>query len=472
MKKTILSVLMLLVCLTSYAQNRNICRLGIKYDISKNIQWGNGLPVITNIIPYSPAELVGVKMNDIIVAIDDIQTSELSRKEVEEILNLAGKTEMTLTIRNLENHSKQLLVKKECKKPNAITEDQLATAFSMYSLETTCEREFVCPFKTTATPDSVNFADYKTFAFSAIDENNSELETVINECIEKELTKKGMVVDIDNPDMIIQTFYFFDLNPIYSGVNKIMVEKEKTYRFNFLHNKMEAFPFLSPTAAEAEAEYLLQYGFRMIDQKEEPGRILWECEANELLESAYSLESYARTHTPLMCMQYPYIQFQRRVPFKVNQKTFNYTGINYDIDRLEFIADVDKNSPAYEAGLRPRDIIEKINDHKMNNSTEEFTAAYKGFITSTMEYRDPKTMFTDANGFTRCMYWDTFSYPKIAEAIQKPANKTAFSYLYHFAPYINPTGNNACTFKVKRDKNEMEIIVRPTIRQYVTVEIK
>lgn len=75
-------------------------------------------------------------------------------------------------------------------KGNAITEEQLATAFSMYSLETTSEREFVCPFKTTVTADPVDFGKFKTFAFSAIDENNSKLETAINESIEKELTKR------------------------------------------------------------------------------------------------------------------------------------------------------------------------------------------------------------------------------------------------------------------------------------------
>ena len=305
MKKAIWSVLLLLACFTGFAQNRKICRLGIKYDISKNAQWGIGRPVITNIIPYSPAELVGIKMNDVIIAIDDIQTSELSREEVDQMLNLAGKTEMTLTIGNLKNPAKQILIKKECKKSNAITEDQLATAFSMYSLETTSEREFTCPFKTTVTSDPVDFGKFKTFAFSAIDENNSELETTINESIEKELTKKGMSVDIDNPDILIQTFYFFDKNPNYKGANKILVEKEPTYRYNFLHSKMEPFPFLSPTAAEAEAEYLLQFGFRLIDQKEVPGRILWECEANELLESSYHLDDYARIHAPLMCMQYP-----------------------------------------------------------------------------------------------------------------------------------------------------------------------
>ncbi|MDR3993976.1 DUF4136 domain-containing protein, partial [Parabacteroides sp.] len=362
--------------------------------------------------------------------------------------------------------------KKECKKGNAITEEQLATAFSMYSLETTSEREFVCPFKTTVTADPVDLGKFKTFAFSAIDENNSKLETAINESIEKELTKKGMTVDTDRPDIIVQTFYFFDKNPNYKGANKILVEKEPIYRYNFNHSKMETFPFLNSMSAEAEAEYLLQFGFRLIDQRDVPGRILWECEANELLEDSYRLDEYARIHAPLMCMQYPYVKYQRNVPFKVNQKTYNYTGLSYDIDRMEQIADVDKNSPAYAAGLRPRDIVEKINDQKMNYTAEEFSAAYKGFITNTMKYRDPKTQFTDANGFKRCMFWDTFKYSQVADAIQKPGNKTTYSYLYYYAPYINPSGNNACTFDIKRGKNKMEIIVRPTIRRSVTVEVK
>lgn len=235
---------------------------------------------------------------------------------------------------------------------------------------------------------------------------------------------------------------------------------------------MDTFPFLGNSAAEAEAEYLLQFGFRMIDHAFVPGRILWECEANELLEDSYKLEEYARVHVPLMLMQYPYVKYGRNVLYKVNQKTYNYTGISYDIDRLELITDVDRNSPAYAAGLRPRDVIERINDNKMNYSAEEFTAGYKNFISKTMKYRDPKTQFTDANGFKRCMYWDTFNYPKVADALQSSGNVGAFSYLFYYAPYVNPAGNNACTFDIKRGKNKMEIIVRPTIRREVTVEIK
>ena len=59
-----------------------------------------------------------------------------------------------------------------------------------------------------------------------------------------------------------------------------------------------------------------------------------------------------------MCMQYPYTKYGRNVPFKVSKKTYNYTGISYDIDKLDQVVDVDRNSPD-AAGIRPRDIIER-----------------------------------------------------------------------------------------------------------------
>lgn len=452
--------------------NASICRLGFTYDISQSKNWGNNKPVIKSVIPYSSAEQAGIKKNDVIEEINGVPVTKITTDEVEQALNPAGKNEVVLTIRNLASDARQVLVKKECKKSNAITEDQLATAYSMYSLETTHEREFVCPFKTTVTSDSVDFVTFNTFAFSTIDENNQELETTINECIKSELIHKGLTEDIEKPDLLVQTFYFFDKNPNYMGANRIVVSKEPVYRYNFSHSKMEKFPFLGNGAAETEAKYLLQFGMRLIDQKIVPGRVIWECEANELLEESYRLDEYARVHIPLMCMQYPYAKYTRNVPFKVNRKTYNYTGISYNIDKLDEVVSVDKNSPAYAAGIRPQDIVEKIGRNKMSFSAEEFSAGYKRFITSTMQYRDPKTMYTDANGFRYCMQWDIFKYPQIADAVQESDFLPAFTYLYYFAPYINPSGNNACTFIIKRGKNRSDIIIRPTIRSEVVVEIK
>ena len=474
MKSVILSASLLFAFLTGYAQSRSseICRIGFTYDISQSNNWGTHKPVITGVTPYSSAELTGLKQGDVVEEIDGVQTTEISPEEINELLNPAGKNDVILTISNLATESKQVMVKKDCKKVNSITEDQLATAFAMYSLETTGDRTFTCPFKTVVTTDSVNFGKFRTFVFAPIDENNRKLETAINKCIEKELTKKGMTVNAEEPDILIQTFYYFDKNPNFKGANKITVDKEQTYRYNCAQSKMEAFPFLNNSAAEAEAEYLLQFGFRMIDQVIIPGRVLWECEANELMEDSYKLDDYARIHVPLMLMQYPYVKYGRNVVFNVSQRTYNYTGISYDIDRLELVTGVAPHSPAYEAGVRTNDVIEEINNNSMKYSAEEFTSGYKSFITKTMQYRDPNTQFTDAGGFKRCMYWSTFSYPKVAEALHSSRYMGAFSYLFYYAPYINPEGNNACTFVVKRGKNKTEIVVRPTVRKEVSVEVR
>lgn len=475
MRKIILFLALLAAIHTtgnSQQKNETICRLGFDYDISQSRNWGYNQLVVTKVYPYSSAELAGLKRFDIIDTINGIDVRTISDGEIEQLLNPAGQSEVVMTVKNLAHDSRQILIKKDCKKSLSISEDQLASAFSMYSLETTKEVDFTCPFKTTVTKDTVSFGQFKTFAFSPIDENNRELEEKINENIKNELTKKGMTVDVVQPDILIQTYYYFDKNPNYIGANKIVVQKEAIYRYNLARNKVEKFPFLASNTSESEAEYLLQFGIRLIDQKLQPGRVLWECESNELMETAYSLDDYAQAHTPLMFMQYPYVKYSLNVPYHISMKSYNYTGISYDINRLELISEVKRNSPAYEAGIRAKDVVEKIGRNKMGYSSEEFSKAYKQFITKTLSYRDPKTIFTDSNGFKYCMLWDVFKYPQVADAINEPDNLGAFSYLYFFTPYINPTGNNACTFVIRRGKEKKEVIIRPTIHTETTIEVK
>ena len=452
--------------------DETICRLGFNYDISKNRNWGYQQLVVTKVYPYSSAESAGLKSFDIIESIHDMNVNTLSSEEIDQLLNPIGQSEVLLTVKNLSHGSRQILIKKDCKKRNAITEDQLASAFAMYSLETTREQDFTCPFKTNVTTDSVSFDQFKTFAFSPIDENNRKLEEHINESIENELSKKGLTLDNVQPDLLIQTYYYFDKNPNYAGANRLVVQKETIYRYNSVRQAIEQFPFLPTSASESEAAYLLQFGVRLIDQKLEPGRILWECEANEMMETAYALDDYAQIHVPLMFMQYPYTKYNRNVPYRVSLKSYNYTGISYDIDHLDRVIEVKRDAPAYAAGIRARDVIERIGRHRMNHTPEEFSSAYKQFITKTLGYRDPKSLFTDANGFPYCMTWDVFKYPQVVDALEEPDNLGAFSYLYYFTPYVNPSGNNACVFRIKRGKEKKEIIVRPTIRTEMTIEVK
>lgn len=476
MKRLIFAALLLLVGITLNAQSKNeiICRIGFTYEISKSSNWGFNQPIVLSVIPYSPAESAGIKPNDIIESIEGISTQNIQPEEISQLLNRAGKSEINLTIKNLKSPGQNFIIKKECKKENAITEEQLATAYEMYSLETTNERRFTCPFRYTTLPD-INFADFKTYAFTLPDSNNEELENTINECIGKELIKKGLMETSDNPDLLIQTFYFFDKNPNFQGQNKILIKKEPEYRFNPLTKKMEVFPFMPLSTSETEAEYLLQLGFRFIDRRNPDKnklQVIWECESNELLDEPYKLQEYAKIFIPLMCMQYPYIKNSTKTNYKVNYQTYNYTGISYDIDKLQQVVRVDRNSPAYAAGVRDKDIIESINKHTLNHTTEEFSAAYKKFILATMKYRNPATQFTNADGFKYCLLWDKFQYSKIAEALTQHKYLPAFSYLYYFTPYVNPEAVNTCNFVIKRGNNTIETTIRPTIRGTVTIEVE
>lgn len=107
----------------------------------------------------------------------------------------------------------------------------------------------------------------------------------------------------------------------------------------------------------------------------------------------------------------------------------------------------------------------------MDHTADEFTAAYRQFITNTLKYRDSGTRFTNANGFPNCMFWDKFKYTQIAKVFGNDKNMTAFSYLYYFAPYVNPLGTNVCTFQLRRGTEKLEYTIRPEFHSEKTIEL-
>jgi hypothetical protein len=474
LKRFILSVLLPLMVFSAQGQGQNptLCRLGFTYDISRSAAWGKGRLVITHIYPASSADLAGLQVHDIIEKIDGLPVEGLGSDDLAGRLNPAEKNEVTLTVGNLTERSRKVTVKKDCKRADAITESQLATAFAMYSLETTNERLFVCPFTTTA--DTIDCISFRTYTFAPVDENNRKLEETINTCIEKEFQQKGLVRNNAAPDLLVQTYYFYKKNPNYRARSAApaLSPPVYTWRYDCAAERMERFPFLNPATAETEAEYILQLGIRLIDARRKNGRVLWECESNEMMSAPYRLESYARTHIPLMCMQYPYVRRNRNVQFLISHKTYNYTGVSYDINSLDQVMSLDPRSPALQAGLRVRDVIEKIDGHSMSHTDEEYSSAYKQFLLATMSLRDPATLFADAAGFPYCMYWDKLKYAQVADAFQNERYLPAFSYLYKYAPYVNPSGVNTCTFHVRRGKDRVAIVVSPVLRTETSLLIR
>ena len=470
MKRIFIALILLSLLETANAQEIT-CRYGFSYDLSISPNWGKDKPVITSVYPNSPAERAGLKPFDIIEEVDGKPVTEDELDDIHLFLNPEGVEVVELTIRNISQGTHKVKIKKECKSILSLSESQLATAFAMYAVEHVHDRLFSCPFVTTQTKDSVDFGVFQSFDFFEKNDNQPEIAKKINELIRKELNDRGLKYDPVNPDLVVQIYYSYNKNPNFKPKNTKNDEFSPPYRYDKSRDRMTKLPFLPPGTIETEAEYILKLGFRLEDRKLTKGRIIWECEANELLNESFSLEDFAYIHIPLMCMQYPYVKYGRNVQFRLSKKKYNYTGINFSINNISEIASVDPFSPASNAGLMPFDRLDAIQDKRMDRTSNVFTAAYRRFIVSTLKYKDLSTRFTDANGFHDCMYWNTAKYPQVVKAFNNKKNLTAFSYLFNFAPFINPSGNNSCTFKLRRNKDKLAFIIRPEIRYEITVVV-
>jgi hypothetical protein len=130
---------------------------------------------------------------------------------------------------------------------------------------------------------------------------------------------------------------------------------------------------------------------------------------------------------------------------------------------LKEIVDIDHLSPAAESDLQIGDKILEINKIKFNANPKSAASKYKQFIYETMDLRDPKTQYTDAEGFSKCMFWDKFRYPEVNREFLKSGYSTAFSYLFYFEPYINLSGTNIVSFLVEKNKQKTEVKLKPVI---------
>jgi hypothetical protein len=474
MKKTIgLGLLICNVLVVSAQQTDMNCRLGFSYEFSSHPHWGKDRPVIMKVYPKSPAEMAGMLQNDVIEQINGLNVKDISPDDVDSLLTAAESLEIELTVSNFSSAAKRIPLTKECYPGIALSESQLAEAFAMYSVERTHNRLFICPFVTNVTEDSVDFAHFKSFDFTVPEDSGyARIEETLNGTLKAELTAKGLQHNTLKPDFLVHTYYTYRENPNFRQKSRAAEEQAPVFRYDITRDRVTKFPFYPASTPESEAEYLLQLGIRFIDQRFIPGRVLWECEANELMNAPYAINEYALIHIPLMCMQFPYVKYSRNAQFILTKKAYNYTGLGYGINRLSEIAAVDPVSPAWEAGIRPRDIVEQIENKRMDHTAAEFTAAYHRFIVTMLKYRDRNTRFTDANGFPDCMYWDPARAARIAKAFDDDKRYlTAFSYLYGFEPYINRLGSTSCTFVVRRNGEKLQFTLRPVFRSEKTIEL-
>lgn len=472
MKKISILFLLAVTCVVSgYAQSiRELCNMGITFEISDNPSWGYGQPVVLSVQPFSPADNAGLQVNDIIMEVNGVATYLRNYPTIENWLSIASGPEINLTVRNLNASFKPLTIQRDCQPSNAISEFTLASAYSFYSIESTNERTFSVPMVISPNTN-VDFSDYRTFSFVQASTQSTTLDYTIASKVEKAMTARGLTRDDNDPDMMVQVSYSYQPNVKYNYSTENV--GNKVWRFNLNTGAMEQLPVLSARDinAEAKGQYVLELGIKIFDKKYLDTKNLtqiWSCVSKEYLTESYSLEDYTNIQAPLMMLEYPYSSARSIANFNVYTKKFNYTGLNFDVEKTGYILGVDNNSPAFKGGLRKGDQIVKINGISFNNTPSELEEGYKRFIVETMKFRDSKTKFISASGFPDCMYWAKNNYPQIADAFRKSIYTPSFSYLYAFEPYIATA--NVLDVEYKRDGKKYKTRVNPQVQSSKVVE--
>lgn len=442
-----------------------VCRAGFAFEISNNHNWGYGEPVIINITPGSPAERAGLKLNDIILEVNQSGTYLKPHHTIKAWMLDNDAKDIEISIRNLETEFRTIRIEKDCRDRNGIDESKLAPVFAFYSLEDVQNRTFHIPMKISTNEKSV-LSDYRTFDFAPVQEGTPDIDARISVIFERMLRERGLKRDQDDPDFIIQTFYSYQSNPDYNSPIPDDAKDVANWRFDIKNNKMVKVPIYSPTEAVSNnsVPYFLEFGYRFYDRKYvEPGEMvqIWECEVKERLKSNYGLENYLELNLPLILLKYPYPGNMNLGTYEVNFLQYNYTGLNYNIDNISQIAHVDSKSPAHIAGIESGDIIKSIQGVKLSNNLKSLTDSYRRFINETMNLRNPSTRYTDTNGYKDCMFWDVEDYNEVAKTLNKKSFQTAFSYLFNFNQYINWDTPKVLSIEVERNKEKLNFQVVP-----------
>ncbi|MDH6307636.1 C-terminal processing protease CtpA/Prc [Dysgonomonas sp. PFB1-18] len=477
MKKILCTCLILCFSSINYIQSQvydKNCYFGFTFEVSKNPNWGYGELVITEIEPYSPAEKTGIKVGDIIMEIDSKATYLRDNQTIAHWLfdNMYVPT-VNFTIRNMNTYFKEYTLTRECIATNSVNERQLSEIFSFYSLENTNRRTFSLPLEVEPNKD-VDYTDYHSFDFYTDGNPVPAIDTEITALLEQDLIAKGLVRDTSDPDIVVQVYYSYGPNPKFTGLDNPNYAPG-TWRYDSQKQQLVLLPIFDPKERNKEkaGQFIVEFGFSFYDRKYiDTNKLtqIWDCNIKDYMSSQYTLDEYIRLHTPLMLKQFPFAIAKSEATYRVDLNKYNYTGMHFDADDLTTVKDVDMDSPAFRAGIRPGYVIKKLNNKKFEHTKESLSDAYKRFISETMVYRDQATLFTNADGYADCMFWNTAYYSDINKAFNKSDYQTHFSYLYDFEKYINSKNDNKIEIEAWTGMQLRRFTITPQIRKSIAVK--
>ncbi|MDR1348551.1 MAG: DUF4136 domain-containing protein [Prevotellaceae bacterium] len=430
MKKKIkllsLMLLMAAAVFDGYAQSSQTYGFEWKNNIPS---YGKGHWVVTQIMPYFPAWHSGLRQHDVILRINDSETSTM---------NALPDVIRTMEVRRLGQREpvKIIMLPPVAYPGNSLSERELVTRLSILSYK---DNDFLDESAKTIvyTDPEADFMDFRTFDFEYTNEENPAFEKEIAGSVQRNLEMLGLRRDKENPDMLIFINFFEGIKENY-----VPPKTDLTTRYSTIYNvwtrRYESRQYIesNTSGGYTNTEYLYLVQFSFLDAKaaqtqSKVAPVIWRADfGKEYGKEQNNLDFANKASRELIDYGYPYKKSGRyygtgyyysysRSGWIANAKwdTYWFTGLLFNSNNLQEITFVAEGSPADRAGIKAGDIVTKTDN----------TAVSK-----------------------KMKYW--YYYKSLDFHIDY---KATFRYL-NVGFYSD---NNTVTFEIKRGKQKLNIIV-------------
>ncbi|MDR1347395.1 MAG: PDZ domain-containing protein [Prevotellaceae bacterium] len=421
--KKIFTIMMLCAVMSGYAQSSQTYGFEWKNNIAS---YGKGHFVVTQIMPYFPAWHSGLRQHDVILRINDSETSTM---------NALPSVIRTMEIRRPGQREpvKITMLPPVAYPENSLSERELVTNLSRSIHE---DNDFLDEYAKTIvyTDPEADFMDFRTFDFEYSNEENPAFEKEIAGSVQRNLETLGLKRDKENPDMLIFINFFDGIKENYVPPKTDLTTRYRTI-YNVWTRRYESRQYIESNTSGGYTNtkylYLVQLSFLDANAAQTQSKVapvIWRADfGKEYGKEQNNLDFANKACRELIDYGYPYKKSGRfyytnynyeydRGSVANNKDTYWFTGLLFNSNNLQKITFVAAGSPADRAGIKAGDIVTKTGG----------TAA-------------PKKLN------------DLYYYSK---------SKSSFRYLnIDYNRNYRKGDNNEVTFEIKRGKQKMKITV-------------
>jgi hypothetical protein len=439
------------IAVSGYAQSSQT----YGFDWNRNIPaYGKGHVVVTRTMPYFPAWHSGLHWYDVILRINDIETSTM--KTLPDVIQ-------TMEVRRLEAREPiKITMQPPVDYPgNSLSERELVTKLSADHFRVSYD--FADKYAKTDVyidpeTDLMNFC---TFDFEYTNEENPAFEKEVASSVQSYMERMGLKRDKENPDMLIFINFYTGTKENYVAPRSDITTRYRT-EYNVWTRRNESRQYIESNTSGGYSVtrylYLLQLSFldaKAAQTQSKVAPVIWRADFEkeyaqeqnslnfadnacwELIDYGYPFKEYGRFYFP-----YVYVDDTSNPKYRIlpGRNRYWFAGLSFNSNNLQEITFVAEGSPADQVGIKAGDIVTKIDGTAVSKNLKKWTV---------LSYHELRSMDD---------YFISFA----------PVKKPVFAYLNinTIEDSQRQGGNRIVNFEIKRGKQKLKITVLAEERTY------